>query len=644
VILLGIVAGLVLGLLAGGRLGGLLNVHLRWVGLIFLALVLRVGTQVSIARDSAVVDELRLPLYVGAFGILALALWLNRHEPGLIAAAIGVASNGFAVLVNGGWMPVWQPALDASGLGLADLDAAFHRALPLDFGIDFFLRAGPLADVIPLPLGPLASVFSVGDAFIGAGLGWFLFSALVRRTPETEGSIAFGPAWPVSAGRVAESGLGLERPMVLGSGLGPGLSEQLPVGARIRGHPYVRLALDTRFASFWLAQAISLFGDRLHQVALAVLALALTNSPLATGLVFLAATLPNLILSPIAGTFVDRLNHRRVMIASDLLRAALVLALPFAAQVNVALIYPLVFVITTVSLFFRPAKIAVVPRIVAPDDVLAANSATWTADTLADIAGYPLAGLFVYFLGASIGLAFFVDAATYLLSAVLIASIAIPPIARTVVPAVGGAVRAFFGELTDGWHFLRGEPALIQNTLISALAQASIGVTLALNIVYARDALDGSLIPYPANYAAIDTAIGVGNLVGGLAVGLIGARLRKGWLVVGGFVIMGLATVVLGLTSNVLLALVAAAVIGIANLVYVIPTQTIFIELTPAEMMGRVVSFRSSLVFGSMMAAMAVSGVLAEHWPVGVVIAASGVLTALAGVIGALLPAVRDQG
>jgi DHA3 family macrolide efflux protein-like MFS transporter len=227
---------------------------------------------------------------------------------------------------------------------------------------------------------------------------------------------------------------------------------------------------------------------------------------------------------------------------------------------------------------------------------------------------------------------------------VLIASIAIPPIARTVAPAVGGAVRAFFGELADGWHFLRGQPALIQNTLISALAQASIGVTLALNIVYARDALDGSLIPYPANYAAIDTAIGVGNLVGGLAVGLIGARLRKGWLVVGGFVIMGLATVVLGLTSNVLLALVAAAVIGIANLVYVIPTQTIFIELTPAEMMGRVVSFRSSLVFGSMMAAMAVSGVLAEHWPVGVVIAASGVLTALAGVIGALLPAVRDQG
>ena len=58
--------------------------------------------------------------------------------------------------------------------------------------------------------------------------------------------------------------------------------------------------------------------------------------------------------------------------------------------------------------------------------------------------------------------------------------------------------------------------------------------------------------------------------------------------------------------------------------------------------MGRVVSFRSSLVFGSMLLAMAVSGLAAEVYPVGLVIAASGAWTALAGVIGALLPAVRD--
>jgi len=146
--------------------------------------------------------------------------------------------------------------------------------------------------------------------------------------------------------------------------------------------------------------------------------------------------------------------------------------------------------VTTVSLFFRPAKTAVVPRIVDERDVMAANSAVWTADTLADIAGYPLAGIFVFFLGTSIGLAFFVDAATYLASAVLIASIVIPPVIRRAGPAVGGAFRAFFAELSEGWRFLRTRPALFQNTLVSTLAQASLGVTLALTVVYAKDALD----------------------------------------------------------------------------------------------------------------------------------------------------------
>ena len=635
-ILIGIVVGLGLGAVVGRSLGGLLNVQLRWVSLIFLALVLRVGTQAAIGQGVQIAADFRLPLFVGAFGLLAYATWLNRSQPGLIAVAIGVASNGLAVLVNGGWMPVWTPSLAAVGLAETDLNAAFHLPLPPTFGLEFFLRAGPLGDVIPLPLGPLANVASVGDAFIGAGLGWFLFSALARRTETVaEGSVSLGPG--PSAPLVD-----LDRPVLPGGVRAPAGAEVMRALRPQRRHPYVRLATDARFAAFWLAQAISFFGDRLHQVALAVMALALTNSALATGLVFLAAALPNLVLSPIAGTFVDRLDHRRVMIASDLIRAALVLAMPFVAEVNFVLIYPLVFAVTTVSLFFRPAKTAVVPRIVAERDVLAANSATWTAETLADIAGYPLAGVFVYVLGASVGLAFFVDAATYVLSALLLASIAIPPVARKAGPQVSGALRTFLNELAEGWRFLRGQPELIQNTLVSVLAQASIGVTLTLTVVYAKFALDQSVIPYPTNYAAIDTAIGVGNLVGGLAIGLVGSRLRKGRLVVIGFVVMGLATAVLGVTGNVFIALAAAAVIGVANLVYVIPTQTIFMERTPAELMGRVVSFRSSLVFGSMMAAMAASGLLAEMFPVGLVIAAFGGLTALAGVIGALLPAVRN--
>jgi MFS family permease len=642
VIVLGLLLGIVIGVLAGGRMVRLIDVRLRWVALIFLALLVRFGTEAAIAHGVVLADTLRLPLYGGAFGLLIAGLWPNRHQPGLLAVIVGAAANGLAVVLNAGWMPVWPPALAAVGMGMSDLNLSFHTLLPTALNADFFLHAGPIGDILPIPIPLLNNVSSIGDAFIAAGLGWFAFATLVRGHEDPQGGVRLGPG---PRGEISATRIGLERPIILGGPAGAGTATPLPVSARILSHPYVRLALDARFAAYWLAQTISLLGDRLNQVALGVLVYALTNSPLATGLVFLAATLPNIALGPIAGTFVDRWEHKRVLIVSDLLRAGLVVVVPFAALADVVYVYPLVFVITAVSLFFRPAKVAFLPRIVGTDDLMAANSATWTADTLADIVGFPIAGLFVAFLGtqaASLSLAFFADSATYVLSAALVTGISVGPLVRDAAPMVGGAIRRFGTELVGGWRFLRGQPELFQNTMISTVAQMSVGVTLALMVVYARDALDGRFIPYPESYAAIDTAIGVGNLLGGLAVGVVSARLRKGRLVVGGFIAMGLTYIVLGLTGNVLIALAAATANGIANLVYIIPTQTIFIERTPLALMGRVVALRSSLVFGAMTAAMGISGALAESVPVGLVIAGFGVLTTLGGVVGALLPAVRD--
>jgi K+-sensing histidine kinase KdpD len=105
---------------------------------------------------------------------------------------------------------------------------------------------------------------------------------------------------------------------------------------------------------------------------------------------------------------------------------------------------------------------------------------------------------------------------------------------------------------------------------------------------------------------------------------------------------MGLATVVLGLTSNEITAVAAAVVIGIFNLVYVIPSQTLFAERTPAGLMGRVVAIRSSLVMGALTGAMAVSSGLADQVDAGLIIAATGLLTVVAAGAAAVLPAVRD--
>ena len=683
-----LVLGLVLGLLAGGRIENLASVKLRLVQAIFIGLFLRYATQFALELGSGPADTLRLPLFAAGFLFLLAGLWANREQPGLVLAFVDILLNAVAMITNGGYMPVWQPSIVAAGLPISEVGSAFHKIVGdvSASGItgSFLAQAGPLGDIIPIPVPGLRNVASIGDVFLAAGLAFFLFATTVR-TPrelaelgeaEIRRRIGLGPAEEfvdeslvafLDAGALVPADA-LQRPLVLGgSSLGsegtyrPGLRRVPfptvpPILERVRRHPYVRLALDSSFSALWTGQLISLLGDRVHQVALAFLVLRATESPIAVGAVFLVATLPNLLFGPIAGTLVDRWDHREVMIVSDLLRAGVVLLIPIAAVTNLALVYPLVFLVTTISIFFRPAKGAILPRLVAADDLVAANSALWVGETFADIGGYVLAGLFVALLGSQLPLAFWVDSVTYVASAILIGSIVVAPVARRVPEAVeavmgaaaGGAAKAatgltgFTNELREGWRFLRTEPVLLANTLQSTAGQFMIGILLALMPVYASTALLGSTFDDATAYSFLEGAIGAGNLVGGFVIGLIGSRLALGRMVIVGYVLTGAAVAGLALTGNLTLAMGLAFGAGVGNLAFVIPSQTLFQRRTPPELMGRVLGLRFSLVFGAMTLAMGVGGVLGQVFGAGPVIGIFGVVTIVAGLAGLLVPAVRE--
>jgi len=368
-----------------------------------------------------------------------------------------------------------------------------------------------------------------------------------------------------------------------------------------------------------------------------------TGSPLATGLVFVAATLPNLLLSPIAGTFVDRWNHKETLIVSDILRAAIVLLLPLVAIMNVLLVYPMVFAVTTISIFFRPARAAILPQMVEERDLLTANSALWVCESLADNLGYPLAGVFVVTLGASVPLAFWVDSATYLASATLLTTIIVKAARPPRVQDVATAARVgLIREMRAGWSFLRAQRTLFTNTIQAAIGQFTIGITIALVPIYALRVYEGSTLGWQAVYGFLETGIGVGNLIGGFAIGLIGARFAKGRLVIAGYVVWGLMVALMALTNHVELAIGFSFGQGVANMVFVIPTQTLFQELTPPSLMGRVIGIRFAIVFGSMTIAMALGAGMAEFLDVSIVIAFFGLVTMGAGLAGLLVPAIRD--
>ena len=135
----------------------------------------------------------------------------------------------------------------------------------------------------------------------------------------------------------------------------------------------------------------------------------------------------------------------------------------------------------------------------------------------------------------------------------------------------------------------------------------------------------------------METAIGVGNLVGGFALGLVATRVAKGRLIIAAYTIFGLLVFLVGFIPTLPVMLGLMFGIGVANMAFVIPSQTLFQERTPPELMARVVSFRFALVFGGMTIATTFAGLVANVTGVGPVIVVAGLISVVAGLAGLLL-------
>jgi len=178
-LLVALVLGVLLGYLRGGRLANLAKIELRAEGLIVAALVLQWLTP-TIARALHLPPNMAFAVWLIAFALLLVSLWMNRDRPPLILAAAGVGCNMVVIALNGG-MPVWPSAillLDPAvkiGPGTLGGDPLYHLA-------GSATRLPFLADAVPVP-GPslLRGVISVGDVLLMLGVLLLVQDAMVYR-------------------------------------------------------------------------------------------------------------------------------------------------------------------------------------------------------------------------------------------------------------------------------------------------------------------------------------------------------------------------------------------------------------------------------------------------------------------------------
>jgi MFS family permease len=364
-----------------------------------------------------------------------------------------------------------------------------------------------------------------------------------------------------------------------------------------------------------LAALVSTCGDRLHQVALAALVLGMTNSMASAGLIFVVSTIPYALFGLPVGALVDRWNRRTAMIVADLVRAVLVLGIPAAVVINLPLVYALLFCLTCATMVFTPARQAAVPDLVASDDLASANTLFQAVNYLVDVIAFPFAGVLVALFIANLGVqrgtlvVFGLDAISYCLSAGLL--LGLPP-GRVDCDKVRAPLRQLTTQVAEGLHFLRGNAVVRTNTILLTLGPLMLGSLHTLWIGFAWRVSDTGTF----GYGVIETANALGTLTGLWLLPRIMHRLNTGRTILLGFTVMGAGVVLAGLTASLPVVAGLAALIGLGNMLLLVPSITLVQRLTPPDLRGRVFAVRLMLTFGAFSLSNALAGGLAD--PVGV--------------------------
>ena len=399
----------------------------------------------------------------------------------------------------------------------------------------------------------------------------------------------------------------------------------------VRGGRTVHPLRERAFRLWWTGATVSLMGDQFYLVALPWLVLQMTGSVLALGTIMMAAAVPRAVLMLMGGAVTDRVSPRRVMMHTAGVRSLAVAALAALVWAGVARtwhLYVLAFAFGAADAFALPAARAFLPSLVAPEQLPAANAASQTSAQLTTIVGPAPAGLAVKQFG--LPAAFLIDAVSFL--AILAALWTLPDPPRPASTARRASLWAAVGE---GLRYVASDPALRALLALAAALNLCISGPVSIGVA----ALVKSRFDSPAAYGAIVSALAFGGLAGTLLGGAIRIR-RRGWLMLIGGSVIGVAVGAVPVLRTLPLLLAGLAITGAAAGLVNIQLQSWFQVRVDRAMLGRVMSVTAFASFGLLPVSLAAAGVVAA-WSVPLLFIGAGSLVVLTCVLAAGSRSVR---
>lgn len=391
----------------------------------------------------------------------------------------------------------------------------------------------------------------------------------------------------------------------------------------------IRLLRQRNFALLWFGGLVSVAGDWVLYAALPFFVYERTHSTIATAGMVAAELGPSILVGSFAGVYVDRLDRRRVLVVTNALQALAVSALLVVAHGGpLWVVYAVAAGQSVLASFSQPAESALLPSLVAPEVLLAANSLTALNNRLARLVGVPLGGLLLGLLGlAPVVLA---DSASFLAAGLMIAAVTVPPRVRPAEP------ESFSGEWREGLRVIRRDHAIA--VLFGVLGLMTFGGTMLdpLYVAWVRDALDRG----PQTYALLLTAHSVAGIGGSLAAGVWGGRFTPRVLVGRTSLVAGAALIVKFDVPRLELAFGLSLLGGATSVVSSVAIETLVQTTVREDFRGRVFAALGASGALFSLAGAVVGGVAARSVGVTPMLNVAAGLVIVAGVV--VLRALRD--
>jgi MFS family permease len=348
----------------------------------------------------------------------------------------------------------------------------------------------------------------------------------------------------------------------------------------------------------------------------------LTGSAFALGATLAIFTAPQLLFGLAIGAWTDRTDRKRLMIVVDLLSAATIASVALATAVGLLSlwwIYAVVFVSSTLSIFFVAAEFGAIPSLVDSNELVTANGRIQASFAAASVLGPLAAGALLVF--ARVETILLLDAASFLVSAVMLSLVGRPFNAPIVTRST--SIRQ---DILEGLRYVLSHPVLRNISLMMAMINMVGATVFAQVVLFSKQALGAE----DSQVGLVFAAGGAGVVVLSLAAGQLRKRWSFGNVALGALMLSGLLTTAFAYTTSLWLAVVLWALVSGLGILFNINTGSLRQAIVPNHMLGRVISIAMVLAWSANpIGALAGGFVIERTGDVRLVYAVIGILTFL---------------